>query len=109
MKQQSQPLYTVSVASSLVGVSSATLRRWEARGLITPVREPSTRRRLYTWGDIEQAQRIRYLVSRRRVPLRDVKSHLRMLVAREAAHLAEVPPARGGTPLVPRIALAITR
>jgi|GEM_PF-1707757 len=109
MKQQTQPLFTVSVASSLAGVSAGTLRRWEARGLIAPVREPSSRRRLYTWRDIERAQQIRYLVLRRRVPLRDVKAHLRVLAAREASRAAEMPPARGGTPLVPRVALAISR
>lgn len=109
MKPQTQPLYTVSVASSLVGVSSATLRRWEARGLIAPVRETRSRRRLYAWRDIERAQQIRYLVLRRRVPLRAVKTHLRVLAAREAVRGAEILPARGGTPLAPRVALAIPR
>jgi len=109
MKQQTQPLYTVSVASSLVGVSPATLRRWEERALIAPVREAHSRRRLYTWRDIERAQKIRYLVLRRRVPLRAVKAHLRVLAAREAVRAAEILPARGGTPLAPRVALAISR
>jgi len=109
MKSQTQPLFTVSVASSLVGVSAGTLRRWEARGLLSPRREPGTGRRLYTWRDIERAQQIRYLVLRHRVPLRDVKARLRVLVARGAVRALEVPPARGGTPLVPGIALAVSR
>lgn len=109
MKSQTQPLFTVSVASSLVGVSAGTLRRWEARGLLSPRREPATRRRLYTWRDIERAQQIRYLVLRRRVPLREVKSHLRLLAAREAVRALELPPVRGGAPLVPGIALALSR
>lgn len=109
MKHQTQPLFTVSVASSLVGVSATTLRRWEARGLIGPVRESRSRRRLYAWADIERAQQIRYLVLRRRVPLRAVKLHLRLLAARQAVRVGEIVPARGGTPLAPRIALAVAR
>lgn len=109
MKQSAQPLYTVSVASSLAGVSPSTLRRWEERGLLAPVRESRSRRRLYTWSDIERAQQIRYLVLRRRVPLRAVKPHLRVLAAREAVRGVEILPARGGTPLAPRVALAISR
>lgn len=109
MKQLAQPLYTVSVASGLAGVSPSTLRRWEARGLIAPVRESRSRRRLYAWSDIERAQQIRYLVLRRHVPLRAVKPHLRMLAAREAVRGMEILPARGGTPLAPRVALAISR
>jgi len=109
MKHQTQPLFTVSVASSLVGVSATTLRRWEALGLIGPVRETRSRRRLYAWHDIERAQQIRYLVLRRKVPLRAVKPHLRLLAARQAVRVGEILPARGGTPLAPRIALALAR
>jgi len=58
MKQQTQPLYTVSVASRFAGVSPGTLRRWEERGLIAPVRDGRARRRLYSWQDIERAQQI---------------------------------------------------
>lgn len=109
MKHQTQPLFTVSVASNLVGVSAATLRRWEARGLIDPVRESRTRRRLYAWADIERAQQIRYLVLRKKVPLRAVRLHLRLLAAREAVRFGEITPSRGGTPLAPRVALALAR
>lgn len=110
MKQQTtQPLFTVSVAGRLAGVSPATLRRWEAHGLITPVREGRSRRRLYAWGDIERAQRIRYLVLRRRVRLDEVKQQLRLLVTRPASRAAEVLPAAGGTPLASRVALALGR
>lgn len=109
MRQPTQPLFTVSVASQLVGVSPATLRRWESRGLIAPLREGRSRRRLYAWGDIERAQQIRYLVLRRRVRLGDVRPHLRLLAARRAVRAVEVLPARDGTPLVPRVALAVPR
>lgn len=109
MKQLTQPLYTAGVASNLVGVSVATLRRWEALGLVTPVREGPSRRRLYAWRDIERLQQIRYLVTRKRVPLKEVKLHLRVMATRPVA-LAEQPhPGGKGAPLAPRIAFAIPR
>jgi len=82
MKQVTQPLFTVSVASSLVGASAQTLRKWETAGLVAPVRDRSTRRRLYSWAEIERMQQIRYLVTQKRIPLREVKPILRALTAR---------------------------
>ena len=109
MKQHTQPLYTVSVASRFAGVSPGTLRRWQGRGLLAPVRDGRARRRLYSWQDIERAQQIRYLVLRRRIPLRAVKVQLRLLAARPAAQWLGVGSGRSGTPLAPRVALAVAR
>ena len=109
MKQHTQPLYTVSVASRFAGVSPGTLRRWEGRGLLAPVRDGRARRRLYSWQDIERAQQIRYLVLRRRIPLKAVKLQLRLLATQSAAQALSVRPGRSGTPLAPRVALAVAR
>jgi DNA-binding transcriptional MerR regulator len=109
MKQQTQPLFTASVAARLAGVSPGTLRRWEARGLITPLRDGRARRRLYSWQDIERAQQIRYLVLRRHIPLRAVKVQLRVLAAQPAGAGLGAGPTRSGTPFVSRIALAVAR
>lgn len=112
MKQltHSRPLFTVGVASNLVGASPQTLRNWEARGLITPLREGRSRRRLYSWSDIERLQQIRYLVTRKRIPLRAVKVELiKMSVSRPVLASAQPGSGRTGAPLVPRIALAIPR
>jgi DNA-binding transcriptional MerR regulator len=76
MKPLNSPLFTVGVVSSLVGISSSTIRHWEAEGLIAPLREGRNRRRLYSWRDVERLQEIRYLVTRRRIRLRDVRLHL---------------------------------
>ena len=109
MAQQTQPLFTVSVAGRLAGVSPGTLRRWEARGLIAPLRDGRARRRLYSWQDIERAQQIRYLVLRRRIPLRAVKVQLRILAAQPAAAGVGLRPTRPGTPLASRLAVALAR
>ena len=108
MKQQTNPFFTVSVASSLVGVSPQTLRKWEQHGLIYPVREGRSRRRLYSWQDIERAQQIRYFVIRKRVPLRHIRLQLRLGAVRKIPTLA-TGDGRRGAPLIPRLALAIPR
>ncbi len=61
---QLAPLYiSIGEASRLVGVSPATLRTWEKRGVIAPLRSPSGYRR-FTLTDIERLQRLRRARSR---------------------------------------------
>ncbi len=109
MQDHTQPLFTVSVVSSLVGVSPQTLRNWEARGLVAPLREGRTHRRLYTWQNIERLQRIRYLATRRRVPLRKMKVSLLIPQSVERALTVQPRPRRGGLgiPFMPPIAAAL--
>jgi len=40
-------LLTVAEAASYLGVSAKTLRRWDAAGILIPIRHPATRYRLY--------------------------------------------------------------
>lgn len=109
MTHFTRPLFTISVAANLVGVSPKTLRRWERFGLLSPRREGRRRLRLYSWQDIERAQEIRYLVVRKRLPLRVVRAQLRMAAARRLMAVLPRIGSRSGTPLVPPIALAIPR
>lgn len=109
MKQQTNPFFTVGVASSLVGVSPQTLRKWEQHELIFPVREGRSRRRLYSWRDIERAQQIRYLVIRKRVLLRNVRMQLRLGAVRKVPLMLARGDGGRGAPLIPRLALAIPR
>jgi transcriptional regulator with XRE-family HTH domain len=52
------PLYiSIGEAARLVGVSPATLRNWERRGMIAPVRSASGYRR-FTFADIERLHRM---------------------------------------------------
>lgn len=109
MTHYTRPVFTITVAANLVGVSPQTLRRWERAGLLSPLREGPRRRRLYSWRDIERAQEIRYLVVRRRLPLKAVRAHLRLAAARRLVAVLPRIGSRTGTPLVPPIALAIPR
>ncbi len=109
MKHLTQPLFTISVVSSLVSVSPQTLRNWEARGLVSPLREGRARRRLYAWQDIERLQRIRYLATRRRIPFRKMKLHLQLPPPPPPVLAAERSSRRGGhgAHLVPPVAVAV--
>lgn len=109
MKHLTNPYFTAGVASRLVGISPTTLRNWERRGLISPLREGRARRRLYTWRDIERAQRIRYLVIRKHLPLRAVKVQLRVPAPRISLAADGGRDSRRGAPLFPRLTLAFPR
>ncbi|MBB4933782.1 MerR family transcriptional regulator/heat shock protein HspR [Lipingzhangella halophila] len=57
-----QPLYTISVAAELAGISARTLRLYERHGLLTPQRtEGGTRR--YSDNDIARLRRVAELVA----------------------------------------------
>ncbi|MGI5122503.1 MerR family transcriptional regulator [Marinactinospora thermotolerans] len=50
-------LYAISVAAELAGIPPATLRAWEAKGLLTPRRTDGGTRR-YSENDIARSRRI---------------------------------------------------
>jgi MerR family transcriptional regulator/heat shock protein HspR len=55
-------VYAISVAAELVGIGSQTLRLYERRGLLEPVRSVGGTRR-YSSEDLERLRRIAHLVS----------------------------------------------
>ncbi len=62
MSSPTDELFPIGLVSLLTGLRPSTLRRWEERGLIAPVRSGRRRLRLYSWRDIEQIQLIRHLM-----------------------------------------------
>ncbi len=56
------PVYVISIAAELIGCHPRTLRIYEERGLLSPVRR--RRIRLYSELDIQRVRRIRSIVSR---------------------------------------------
>lgn len=57
-----QGVYTISVAAELVGVSAATLRLYEAKGLLAPARTDGGTRR-FSDDDIARLRRITALAA----------------------------------------------
>jgi MerR family transcriptional regulator, heat shock protein HspR len=55
-------VYMISVAAELAGMHPQTLRIYEARGLITPIRSPKNTR-LYSQEDVDRLRRIQELTT----------------------------------------------
>ncbi|NLS45636.1 MAG: MerR family transcriptional regulator [Firmicutes bacterium] len=72
-----EPVYTISVAARLLGVSPQTLRVIEREGLLDPYRTAANIR-LYSENDLLLLQRIRSLISEEGVNLRGVRLILEM-------------------------------
>jgi hypothetical protein len=62
MADPKEELFPIGIVSLLTGLRPSTLRRWEERGLVAPVRSGRRRLRLYSWRDIEQIQLLRHLM-----------------------------------------------
>ena len=73
MKQRTPdtPVYVISVAAELIGCHPRTLRIYEERGLLSPVRR--RRIRLYSERDIQRVRMIRYLTEERGLNLAGVR------------------------------------
>lgn len=65
------PVYVISVAADLIGCHPRTLRIYEERGLLSPVRR--RRIRLYSERDIKRVRMIRYLTEERGLNLAGVR------------------------------------
>jgi len=59
-------VYTIGVASELLGISTHTLRLYETEGLIIPHRTP-TNRRLYSDVELEKAKNIHKIIQEKRL------------------------------------------
>jgi MerR family transcriptional regulator/heat shock protein HspR len=66
-----RPVYVISVAAEITGLHPRTLRIYEARGLLSPVRR--NRIRLYSDHDIERVRVIRQLIELHRLNLAGVR------------------------------------
>lgn len=81
MKKE-QPVLTISVAASLLGLHPRTLMAYDKAGLISPHRT-TTKRRMFSGKDLEEIQFLKYLTQKRKVNLQGVKTIL------EAIRVAE--------------------
>jgi MerR family transcriptional regulator/heat shock protein HspR len=68
---RTRPVYVISVAAEIVGVHPRTLRIYEERGLLAPVRR--NRIRLYSDEDIERLHMIRKLIEAHQLNLAGVR------------------------------------
>jgi len=76
--KKDQPILTISVAASLLGLHPRTLMAYDKAGLISPHRT-STKRRMFSSKDLEEIQFLKYLSKKRKINLEGVKVILEAL------------------------------
>ncbi|HEX5995728.1 MAG TPA: TioE family transcriptional regulator [Jiangellales bacterium] len=55
-RPQGRKAVSISVLAHRLGVRPATLRKWERAGILQPVRDPTTRYRVYSSDDVRDAE-----------------------------------------------------
>ncbi len=70
-RMNARPVYVISIAAEITGLHPRTLRIYEERGLLSPVRR--NRIRLYSERDIERVRMIRQLIDAYRLNLAGVR------------------------------------
>lgn len=85
--RKDMPVYTIGVASQLLGVHPRTLRIYENEGLIKPHRQGS--RRLYSPNDLQWVSCLRSLIHEQGISIPGIKKLLRFATCYEIAECPE--------------------
>lgn len=72
------PLFSISTAAELLGISIHTLRMYEKEGLIVPFQKDS-KHRLYSRADIERIECIRKAISEEKISIEGIKRILALI------------------------------
>ncbi len=67
-----EPVYTIGIVAKFLRVCTATLRIWEKKGLIKPVRIGKDR--FYSKHDIEMLENIKELIQKKHINIEGVKT-----------------------------------
>jgi len=77
-KGSSQPVYTISTAARLAGISVHTLRMYEKEGLIIPFKK-SSNQRLYSDRDLERIACIRRTINSDKITIEGIRRMLSLI------------------------------
>ncbi len=69
-----RPLFTIGVVAEMVGVTAATLRLWEKKGLVAPARRGKNR--CYSYRDLERLKEIQRLLGVEKMNIAGVRAAL---------------------------------
>jgi len=73
-----QPVYTISTAARLLGISIPTLRMYEKEGLIIPFKKSSSHR-LYSDTDLERIRCLRNTISGNKMGIESIRRMLALI------------------------------
>ena len=74
----SNPVYTISTAARLLGISIPTLRMYENEGLIIPFKK-SSQHRLYSERDLERVRCIRSTINSSKMGIESIRRMLALI------------------------------
>lgn len=77
-RDNNNPVYSISAAAELLGISIPTLRMYEKEGLIIPFKKDSNQRR-YSQADLDRIKCIRETINGTKISIQGIK-HLLSLV-----------------------------
>ncbi len=69
-----RPLFTIGVVAEMIGVTAATLRLWEKKGLVSPARRGKNR--CYSYRDLERLKEIQRLLGVEKMNIAGVRAAL---------------------------------
>lgn len=72
-KTENEPVYQISVAAQLMGISVHTLRMYENKGLIIPYKTENNRR-LYSDSDVLRVLKIRKDIQERKLNIHSIRT-----------------------------------
>ena len=78
IENQDIPVFTISTAASLLGISIPTLRMYEKEGLIVPFKKESNQR-LYSQADLERIRCIRETINGDKISIAGIKRILSLI------------------------------
>ncbi|MDP3150589.1 MAG: MerR family transcriptional regulator [Ignavibacteria bacterium] len=77
-KNPETPVFTISTAATLLGISIPTLRMYEKEGLIVPFKKESNQR-LYSQTDLDRIRCIRETINKDKISIAGIKRILSMI------------------------------
>ena len=77
-EKSKKPVYTISTAARLLGISIPTLRMYENEGLIIPFKK-SSRHRLYSDLDLERIRCLRRAINGNKVGIESIRRMLALI------------------------------
>jgi MerR family transcriptional regulator/heat shock protein HspR len=73
-EKEKMPIYTIGIASELLGTTNQTLRLYEKHGLVKPVRK--NKNRFYSENDIKWLFCVRELIHKKKISIEGIKKLL---------------------------------
>ncbi|HDL63862.1 MAG TPA: MerR family transcriptional regulator [Proteobacteria bacterium] len=73
-EDHNRPIFTIGIVADMLGVTQATLRIWEKKGLIKPQR--LGKNRFYSYRDLDRLKEIKHLLQEKKLNIAGVKNIL---------------------------------